>query len=100
MDLQRPPYLQVLPQEDWEKTPASVKKLVEEMAQAIEKQSKQLGELLAVQEQLLEKLNRTSQNSSSPPSQDPPGFGDKPRILKRSKKGGWKPGDQGVSRDL
>jgi len=48
---------------DWEKTPASVKRLVEKQAQVIK-------ELEAQQEELLEKLNRTSKNSSSPPSKD------------------------------
>ncbi|MDM3844271.1 MAG: hypothetical protein PT120_00005, partial [Aphanizomenon gracile PMC649.10] len=67
-----------MPPEDWGKTPASVKKLVEEMAQEIEQQSKKLTEVLTVQEQLLEKINRSSVNSSSPPSSDPPGFGKKP----------------------
>jgi hypothetical protein len=43
-----------------------VKKLVESMAQRLENQGKQLEEVVAVQEQLLEKINRTSKNSSSP----------------------------------
>ncbi len=64
-------YLQQIAQEDWEKTPASVKKLVEEMAQRIKKLKQQVAELFAVQQQLLEKVNRTSKNSSSPPSQHP-----------------------------
>ncbi|MEA5552518.1 hypothetical protein VB713_16370 [Anabaena cylindrica UHCC 0172] len=75
----------------WGKTPASVKKLVEEMAQQIEQQSKKLTEVLTVQEQLLEKINWTSINSSSPPSSDSPGFGKKPAKQKSSKKRGGQP---------
>jgi uncharacterized protein YllA (UPF0747 family) len=67
MEEKRPCYLEEISPEDWEQTPASVKKLVEQMAQRIEKLEKQLAEVLAVQQQLLEKINRTSKNSSSPP---------------------------------
>lgn len=59
-------------EEDWEKTPASVKKLVEQMGQRIKQSEKKLVELEAQQQQLLEKINRTSKNSSTPPSSDPP----------------------------
>lgn len=47
-----PGYLEQVSQEDWEKTPATVKKLVEEMAQRIEKQEKQLAELSVFQQQI------------------------------------------------
>jgi transposase len=50
MKEQRPAYLQQIPQEDWEKTPASVKKLVEEMAQGTKKLARQLAELLTNQQ--------------------------------------------------
>ena len=46
-------YKEQIPLEDWEKTPISVQKLVEEMAQQIEKLEKKLTEVLTVQEQLL-----------------------------------------------
>jgi len=49
---QRPAALIEIPQSDWEKTPASVKKLVEQMAQRIEQLEKQLAEVLAVEQQL------------------------------------------------
>jgi transposase len=57
---------------DWEKTPASVKQLVEKMGQHIKQSEKELTDLKAQQQELLEKNNRTSKNSSSPPSLDPP----------------------------
>ncbi|MEA5583764.1 IS66 family transposase [Nodularia harveyana UHCC-0300] len=100
MEDKRVNHLEQIPPEDWGKTPSSVKKLVEEMAQQIEQQSKKLAEVLRVQEQLLEKINRTSKNSSSPPSSDPPGFEKKPAKQKSSKKRGGQPGHKGNSRDL
>ena len=100
MEQKRVNHLEQIPKEDWGKTPTSVKKLVEEMAQQIEQQEKKLAEVLIVQEQLLEKVNRTSENSSSPPSSDPPGLGKKPQKTKSSKKRGGQPGHQGNSRDL
>ena len=100
MEQERPSYLEPIPKEDWEKTPDSVKKLVLEMAQRLEKLEHQQAELLAVQQQLLEKVNCTSKNSSLPPSVDPPGFGNKPRKQKSSKKRGGQPGHEGKNRDL
>lgn len=100
MELGRVSHLEQIPPEDWGKTPTSVKKLVEEMAQQIEQQEKKLTEVLTVQEQLLEKINRTSKNSSSPPSSDPPGFGKKSVKQKSGKKRGGQPGHKGNSRDL
>ncbi|AFZ28345.1 Transposase IS66 family (plasmid) [Cylindrospermum stagnale PCC 7417] len=100
MEQKRLNHVEQIPAEDWGKTPTSVKKLVEEMAQQIEQQSKKLTEVLSVQEQLLEKINRTSVNSSSPPSSDPPGFGKKWQKTKSGKKRGGQPGHKGNSRDL
>lgn len=70
------------------------------MQERIENLEKQLTDVSAVQQQLLEKANRTSLNSSSPPSADPPGFGKKQQKNKSSKKRGGQPGHQGHSRDL
>ncbi|MCC5605077.1 DUF6444 domain-containing protein [Nostoc favosum] len=95
-----PNYLEQIPPQDWDKTPASVKKMVESMAQCIEKLEQQGAELLEAQQQLLEKINKTSKNSSSPPSSDPPGFGQKSTKKKSGKKRGGQPGHEGKSRDL
>ena len=100
MEQECPSCLQQIPPEDWKKTPASVKKLVEEMGQRIETLEKQQAELLLVQQQLLEKVNRTSKNSSSPPSEDPPGFGKKLPKSKSGKKRGGQLGHEGKSREL
>jgi len=93
-------YLEQIPPEDWEKTPASVKKMVELMMQGIEKLEQQSAELLEVHQQLLERINKTSKNSSSPPSSDPPGFGQKSTKKKSGKQRGGQPGHEGKSRDL
>lgn len=100
MEQEHPRNLEAIPPEDWEKTPPSVKKLVEVMGQQIESLEKQLAEVLTLQQQLLEKANRTSKNSSSPPSADPPGFEKKQEKKKNHKKRGGQPGHEGKSRDL
>ena len=100
MEKERPSYLEQVSQEDWEKTPASVKKMVESMVGGIEKLERQVTELLEVQQHLSEKVNKTSLNSSSPPSSDPPGFGEKSQKKKSGKKRGGQPGHEGKSRDL
>ena len=70
------------------------------MGQRIEKLEQQLAELLTVQQHLLELVNRTSKNSSSPPSLDPPGFENKRTQPKIPKKRGGQRGHKGNSRDL
>ena len=70
------------------------------MAGGIEKLEIQVAGLLEVQQDLSEKVNRTSLNSSSPPSKDPPGFGEKSKKKKSGKKRGAQPGHEGKSRDL
>lgn len=61
-----------IPNSDWEKTPPSVKELVERMGQRIKQSEQELADKEAQNQELLEKINRTSNNSSSPPSLDPP----------------------------
>lgn len=100
MEEQCPAYRQHISQENWEATPASVKVLVEEMGQRIEKLEQQVTQLLSVQQQLLEKINRTSKNSSSPPSVDPPNAPKKQRKQKSGKKRGGQKGHEGHSRSL
>ena len=57
---------------DWENTPASVKQLVEKMGQQIKESEKRLADLEAQQQELLEKINSSSKNSSSPHHQTHP----------------------------
>jgi transposase len=100
MEKQRPAYIEQIPQEDWEKTTASVKKLVEDMGQRIEKLEQQVRMLLEVEQQLLEKINRTSKNSSSPPSSDPPNTPKTERKQKSGRKRGGQKGHEGHGRSL
>lgn len=99
MELHRPRIIEQIPPDDWEKTPASVKKMVELMAQRLELLEQQALGLLSFQQQLLEKVNQTSKNSSLPPSSDPPGFAQK-SPKKSGKKRGGQPGHEGKSRNL
>lgn len=82
-----------IPEADWEKTPASVKGRMEEMKQLI-------AELEVKQQELLEKLNRTSKNSSSPPSADPLNAKKKAVKKKSGLKVGGQPGHKGAIRFL
>lgn len=85
---------------DWEKTPANVKELVEKMGQHIKKSDELLAEQEAKHQELLEKINRTSKNSSSPPSSDPLHAKKHQEKKKSGKKRGGQPGHVGHSREL
>ncbi|BAZ03191.1 transposase IS66 (plasmid) [Tolypothrix tenuis PCC 7101] len=85
---------------DWEKTPASVKQLVEKMEQYIKESDKRFADLEAKYQELLEKINRTSKNSSSAPSSDPLNTEKQKQKNKSDKKRGGQPGHKGHSRHL
>ena len=85
-----------IPNSDWEKTPTSVKELVEKMGQRIKESEKELADKEAQNQELLEKINRTSNNSSSPPSADPPSAEKRQKKKKSGKKRGGQPGHKGV----
>ena len=93
-------YVQQISSDDWERTPASVKQLVEEMAQRLGQLEKKLAELQAEQQLLTEKTNRTSSNSSQAPSSDPPSAPKRQPKRKSGKKLGGQPGHEGHSRPL
>ena len=61
-----------IPTSDWDNTPASVRELVEKLGQRIKKSEEKLANSEARNQELLEKINRSSKNSSSPPSSDLP----------------------------
>jgi transposase len=64
-------FLTEVPEEDWAKTPESVKKLVQKLIE-------QMAAVEAGYQHLQEQVQRNSKNSSQPPSQDPPkGFAPK-----------------------
>lgn len=100
MDVNRLAYGIEIPREDWESTPASVKQLVEKMGQHIKESEKRLADLEVKQQELLEKINCTSKNSSSPPSTDPLNAPKQPKKKKSGLKRGGQPGHKGHSRFL
>ena len=64
-------FLTEVPEEDWAKTPESVKKLVQKLIE-------QMAAVEAGYQHLQEQVQRNSKNCSQPPSQDPPkGFAPK-----------------------
>lgn len=100
MDEHCPGYALQISQEDWERTPASVKQLVKEMQERLGQLEKNLNELQAQQQLLKEKTNRTSSNSSQAPSSDPPSDPKRQGKRKSGKKRGGQPGHEGHSRPL
>lgn len=77
-------FLTEIPEEDWAKTPESVKKLVQKLIERI-------AALEEGYQQLQEQVQRNSKNSSQPPSQDKPkGFAPKAKQEGKRGRGGQK----------
>lgn len=100
-------YLAEIDEEEWEKTPPTVKQVVVRLAKELEEVKKELAEIkkkLAETEvekqELLEKVNRNPQNSHSPPSSQPNKPKKKSQEQKSGKKRGGQPGHPGHSRYL
>jgi transposase len=89
-----------IPNSDWEKTPPSVKELVEKMGQRIKQSEQELTDKEAPDSELLEKINCTSNNSSSPPSLDPLRVPERKKKKKSGKKRGGQPGHKRHERFL
>jgi hypothetical protein len=90
---------------DWEATPQVVQTVVVMLWQ--EKQA-MVGQIMQLQKQvtelqmeigrLQERVGKNSQNSSKPPSSDPPGMKPKPPQEKKGGKAGGQPGHRGTGR--
>ena len=78
---------------DWQATPKSVQQLVVGLLATL----KQLQQAVA---QLREQVNKNSQNSSKPPSSDPPSVKRKPPKVKGQRQRGGQLGHQGKGRHL
>jgi len=93
--------------EDWEKTPATVQAVVilfwrdnQTLKEQVNKLQKHAGKIQAEVDKLQERVNKNSQNSSKPPSSDPPQKRNYPKPeLSGEKKGGRK-GHHGDERKL
>lgn len=93
---------------DWEATPLSVQTVVvmlwrerQGMVAEIVQLQKQVKELQLEIERLQERIGKNSQNSSKPPSSDPPEMKSKPpRDDQKGQKAGGQPGHRGRGRKL
>jgi hypothetical protein len=85
---------------DWEKTPDSVKCLVEKLVPRVEGMEQQLRSLQSQVERMQEQLKRHSGNSSKPPSSDIGKIERKTQKSKKGKKRGGQPGHPGFGRIL
>jgi hypothetical protein len=86
--------------EDWEQTTVRVRKLVVQLVLKVEQLEQLVKELQVENQQLREKINRTSENSHSPPASDPPNRQKRKKKKPTGKKRGGQLGHQGHSRPL
>lgn len=82
-----------IPKEDWEATPVSVRLLVAKLLQDNQELRDRLN-------QLEERLNQNSQNSSRPPSKDDVSFKQSKQAKSSSRQRGGQPGHRGHQRQL
>jgi transposase len=92
---------------DWEATPLVVQTVVvmlwhekQVMAEQIKQLQQQMTELQTEIERLQERVGKNSQNSSKPPSSDPPDMQAKPSRDQKGRKAGGQPGHRGQGRKL
>jgi transposase len=107
--MNEPPILDTeqLSESEWEQTPLRVKQLVEGLMERLSRVEAALEQLQldnqrlrSENQQLREQLNQTSQNSSQPPSQDPPGTLKSKTKTKSKRQRGGQPGHPGHQRKL
>jgi hypothetical protein len=77
--------------EDWEKTPVSVRQIVLLLISRIEELEGHCKEIKDLKEQPYEKITRNSENSHSPPSADPIDFQSRRKKKPKGKKRGGQP---------
>jgi transposase len=90
--MSEPPVIEI-PAEDWAATPPVVQAAFEQLLTYLAQVTSEMRDLRA-------KVNQTSQNSSKPPSSDPPSAPPRPPRTPRGRKSGAQPGHLGHSRPL
>src|SRR5437773_1839513 len=78
--------------DEWAATPRTVRQFMRAMLTVIEGQQQQIAQLHAQVANLEGRLNQHSQNSSKPPSSDPPSAPPRPPRVPRGRKAGGQPG--------
>ena len=86
--------------EEWDLTPKGVKNFVVHQKQRIEQLEKELEESKKIQENLEEKVNRNSNNSSIPPSSEIVKTEKKQKLIHEKRKRGGQKGHIGNNREL
>ncbi len=86
-------------EEDWKQTPPAVRTLLESLLEQVETLVEANKALQAEVDRLRERLDQNSQNSSRPPSSDPPGTPSRKRKPSARQRGG-QPGHKGTTREL
>lgn len=89
----------VLPPEIWDQTPPEVQAYIRGLEARVETMASMVHTLQAQVRTLQEQLNQTSQNSSRPPSSDPPQHR-RPGHPQRHRRRGGQPGHPGHTRTL
>lgn len=79
--------------EEWAATPVAVQELVVSLLATLEQHQKRIADLE-------ERLNKTSRNSSKPPSSDPPNAPSRPKHTPSGRKAGGQKGHTGHGRSL
>ncbi len=86
--------------DDWRKTPESVRLAVQTLLDIVRAQSAQIRELQTQVRELQAKVGQNSRNSSKPPSSDPPSLPPLPPRPPHRRKAGGQPGHAGHHRPL
>ena len=81
-----------IPADDWAATPAFIQHAFVALLSIVAQQQQQLAQLQAQLAELEARLNQHSQNSSKPPSSDPPSAPPRPTRVPRGRKAGGQPG--------
>ena len=86
--------------EDWQRTPTSVQQVMLRLSERVTALEEEVGRLRAENERLREQTQRSSRNSSQPPSSDAPRVAPRRQWRASGRKRGAQPGHAGHQRTL